>query len=275
MSNNSSIKECQRLLYVWMSKYENRSLDQIKISCDSLCAAKGIESFRPIWQIFWPLVYSGVIDHVGKGRYALSDPIAINFGNCCYYFNHIPSVPNKTTNYIGIYITESKVLDERVKITTCNPYSILKSFPSVDQVVDTFPTTLQDEESLHYLNRKGKKSGVAELLSEGFSRYFCIPDKLFIRAIPDRSINPDAFSISYCYDRAINGEGNGKYDKKNQLLIMPRYAMPCMLYRVLFLQCLKNGYYPEVTEDTYSFKGIPDKIIVELNRILCNSISYE
>lgn len=275
MSNKISIKECQRLLYVWMSKFENRSLDQIKASCDSLSAAKAIDTYNPIWQIFWPMVFSGVIDHVGKGRYALSEPVGVNFGNCCYYFNHIPSVPYKATGYVGIYVSESKDLDDRIKITTCHPLSILKNFPSVDKVVDSFPQTIQDEENLHYLNRMGKKSGVAELMAEGFSRYFCIPEKLYIRAIPDRSINPDAFSITYCYDRVINKEGNGTYDKKSQLLVMPRYAMPCMIYRVLFLQCLKNGSFPEVTDDSYLFKNIPGKVVNELNRILCNSINNE
>ena len=78
--NKDDIEKAQQLLYVWISKFENRSLDSIKQKCDYLNEIFHFELPNPIWGIFWPLVFNGVIDHVGKGYYALSEPIVLDYG---------------------------------------------------------------------------------------------------------------------------------------------------------------------------------------------------
>lgn len=82
---------------------------------------------------------------------------------------------------------------------------------------------------MKYYNRNARK-GLAQLKSEGFARYFSIPDELYMREIPDRSINPEAFSIAYCYSRVINKEPNGIYNEESKLLILP-----ILLSRVCFI----------------------------------------
>ena len=159
-------------------------------------------------------------------------------------------------------------------IIKVNPLSILKRFPTVKDVVDSFPESLRDEKDLKYYNRTSRK-GLAKLESEGFVRYFSIPDELYIRELPDRSINPEAFSIAYCYSRVINKEFNGIYKEESKLLVVPIFAFPCLLYRSLLLCSLSNGVMPEVNERYYYFMNMSKSYVKQLNRILCNSITYE
>ena len=77
MSSKESF-ELQKLLYVWLSKLGRRSLESIKASCEYLVESHDVTSYNPIWEIFWPLVFSGVADHTGKGYYALTEPIIID-----------------------------------------------------------------------------------------------------------------------------------------------------------------------------------------------------
>ena len=49
-------------------------MESIKQNCDYLNEIYHLELRNPIWGIFWPLVFNGVIDHVGNGFYALSEP---------------------------------------------------------------------------------------------------------------------------------------------------------------------------------------------------------
>ncbi len=266
--------ELQKLLYVWLSKLGRRSLESIKACCEYLVESHDVTSYNPIWEIFWPLAFSGVADHTGKGYYALTEPIIIDFGTHYYYINNTPKGDNYKEVSVGIYLSEELNNENDFKVIVTDPKAILKKFPSVDIVVDNFPKTIQDEKELKFHDYKNKK-GVADLEKDGLKRFFSNPEKAYIREIPDRTINPDAFAIAFCYGRAISGEGNGTYFSKQNKLITPSFAIPYTLFRVLQLQSMSTKTLPIKDGRDYIFYGIPASVVKELNRILCNSISYE
>ena len=69
----NNILKAQESLYIWLASFEKRSYDMIRQSCDYLNVqyGLGIEN-NAVWKIFYPLVYSGVVDHIGKGYFALN-----------------------------------------------------------------------------------------------------------------------------------------------------------------------------------------------------------
>lgn len=271
--NKECINRVQQLLYVWISKFDKRSLESIKQSCDYLNEIYHLELQNPIWGIFWPLVFNGVIDHIGNGFYALSEPIVLDYGTHFYYINVFPQ--KVKSEYVSVGITLSETFEE-VECKTMRPsaITILKSYPCIKDVVDAFPKSLEDESNLKYVNWKSRR-GLAELEKEGLTRYFSLPEQLYLRQLPSRAINPEAFAISYCLTRAINNELNGKYNAATHQLTMPSFAMPFMVYRVLLLECMASKQLPQKQVSDYIFENISTRTIKQLNRIFCNSIQYE
>lgn len=266
--------EIRSILYVWLSKLGKRSLESIKANCDYLAESHNISVSNPIWEFFWPMVFSGVIDHTGKGYYALTEPLILNYHTHFYYINYRPNGCKYQEVSVGIFISDTLVNDHGVKVICVDPRSILKKYPSVDKIVDAFPESIQDETELKYFNWKNKR-GVAELEKDGLKRFFSIPEKVYIRELPGRTINPDAFAIAYCYSRVINNESNGTYFRDKKELVTPSFAMPLMLYRVLQLETMASRHLPEKDGDSYIFNGVSQPMVKELNRILCKSIKYE
>jgi hypothetical protein len=219
-------------------------------------------------------VFSGVADHTGKGYYALTEPLILKFESHCYHINNIPISEKFKEVSVGIYITEGLKNEYDIKKIEVDPKAILKNYPSVDKVVDNFSKSIQDEKELKYYDWKNR-IGVAELEKEGLKRFFSYPAKAYMRELPDRTINPDAFAIAYCYGRAISGEGNGTYYSEQKELVTPAFAIPFTLYRVLQLETMKKKTLPEKEDNIYVYKGVSSSVVKELNRILCNSIRYE
>lgn len=93
MNKVEILSDLQYLLYVWLSKFEKRSLTNIKAHCNFLNDSYKLNISYPDWSIFWPLVYNGLVDHVGKGYYAVTTPIIIDYGSHFIYVNH--SCPEK------------------------------------------------------------------------------------------------------------------------------------------------------------------------------------
>lgn len=271
--STDKIEKAQQLLYIWISHFDKRSLESIKQNCDYLNNIYRLQLSNPIWGIFWPLVFNGVIDHVGNGYYTLSSSIVLDYSTHSYYINASPEKQNSEKVSVGIELAGS-VVDTFYKIMRPSPLAILKTYPNIKDVVDNFPKTLQDESKLKYKNPITRR-GLAELEQNGLTRYFSLPESLYIRELPSRSINPEAYAIAYCLSRVVNGENNGVYDQHSKILKMPNFAMPFMLYRALLLECMAFKKLPRQIEYNYVFENISVDIIKQLNRILCNSIGYE
>lgn len=267
-------REASFLLYVWLSKLGRRSLESIKTSCDYLVESHNLSVNNSIWELFWPLVFSGVVDHTGKGYYALTEPLILNFHTHYYYINNRPNGCIAEEVSTGILLSDKLVNENGIKDIEVDPKTILKKYPSVDKVVDSFPESLQDPSDLKYYDWKNKK-GVARLENDGLKRFFSIPEKVYMRELPDRTIHPDAFAIACTYGKVINNENNGIYYREHKKLVTPSFAIPYTLYRVLQLETMSSRHLPEKINDTIIFNQVSLPVVKELNRILCNSIRYE
>lgn len=272
MSSSKTIT-AQGLLYSWMSSYEKRSYNLIREACGFLNESLKLGlGDRPIWDVFFPLVFSGVIDHVGNDYYSLTKPAALVFDGHAYLLNH-EAKPNSVAGLpIGYReVSRGKIPDD-ITALRMNSLSVLKSFPSVDKVIDSWQTSVLDEDLLQYHNRN--RIGVADH-SSGITRYFSIREKNYLKEMPARPFNPDAYSIGICYERSLTGEGNGRYDRQSRTLYLKRFAMPALLYRSLALDGMAAKEFPFAQGDCFVFRNISPRVVKELNRILCKSISHE
>lgn len=274
MNKDVKLFQLQSLLHVWLSKYENRSIENIRKNCNDLNVSYSLGLNNPIWSLFWPLVYNGVVDFVGRGYYALVEPLILDFDKHFFCVNFIPSIEYKATNAVGIYLTSARPKENGIKTIKTNALQILKQIPKLEEVVDDFPKTFQDESKLKYYNWRTRR-GLAELENNGLVRFFSLPQEHYLRQLPDKRINPEAFAIAYCLSRVVNNELNGLYHQENKELSMPIFGMSFSIYRVLLLATMCSGNMPEVRNNNYVFKCISLKIVQELNRIFSNSISYE
>ena len=169
---------------------------------------------------------------------------------------------------------KGKAISRQMRIIHADALSVLKNIPSFADTVDKFPKTLQDESNLEYYNYKTKR-GIAKIEKNGITRYFSLPEKLYIKELPAREINPEAFAIAYCLSRQVNDEYNGRYDSNTQELYLPTFALPFTIYRALMLETMESGLLPEVHGSDYLFRFVSPKTVKELNRIFSNSIKYE
>jgi len=271
----NSLYKVQEGLYIWLSNFEKRSYTSIKQNCDYLNTAYnlGLGDYA-VWYLFYPLLYCGVADHVGNGYYALTNPICYKFGDEYVFTNLAIKEDVHRTLFVGINMTKNYRIVEGIKTNSFDAISILKTYPSLDAIVDGFPKSVENLVNAEYYNWKNKK-GVTKRFHDGIVRYFSIPELMYQREIPGKNINPDAFSIAFCYGRVINNEYNGQYDSKNKVLMIPTFACVIMTFRILFLESLSHGREPQRIGDNFYFYEISSKIIKELNRIYCNTIRYE
>ena len=271
--STDKIQKAQELLYDWISHFDKRSLETIKKNCDYLDNIYELQLTNPIWGIFWPLVFNGVIDHIGNGYYALSSTIILDFSTHSYFVNASKVNQKSEKALVGIELA-GPLTETEYKVMRPVPLAILKTYPTIKDDVEGFPKTLQDESNLKYANSRTRR-GLAELEQNGLTRYFSLPESLYIRELPSRNINPEAYAIAYCLTRVVNGEPNGIYYQKTKVLKMPTFAMPFMIYRVLLIECMAFKKLPHQEEYNYVFENISVDIIKQLNRIFCNSINYE
>lgn len=272
--SKAGIIQAQKLLYVWISSYEKRSYTQIKDACTFLNVSHNLGlGERPVWDLFYPMLFSGVIDHIGKEYYSLTKPVALVFEDHAYLLNC--DGIGRSSNKLPVGYSEVSIdtIPEGVSTLQMITISVLKSFPAVNSVIDTWETSVLDEEQLTYHDFRNR-IGVAEY-TNGHTRYFSIPEKNYLKEMPPRRLNPDAYSIGMSYERALNGLGNGRYNRATKELILRRFAFPVLLYRCLSIDGMSIKTFPTSSEDYYIFKNISTAVAKEINRILCKSIIYE
>lgn len=273
---NSEIGIVQELLLKWMVCGEKkRSYESIRKNCEYLDKAYelGLEN-NAVWTLFNPLFRTGVIEFAGNDYYALSPAIAIEFDGCFIYNSPLPQKKSNRTKFTGIYRTNDPEDIAGIKIVHFNAEKILKHIPSVKEVVDSFSISIEDLTQAEYYHYKGAK-GLTKRDKEGTVRYFCIPELHYQKEVPGRAINPDAFNIAYNYSRSINGIYSGKFNKQHHMLEMQSFGLPVIIERILFLESMRYGKFPENDDRHKRFFSISDGVVKQLNRILCNTIEYE
>lgn len=273
---NSKIEIAQELLLKWMACGEKkRSYELIRKNCEYLNRAYELElEDNAVWTLFHPMFRTGVIEFAGNDCYALSPTIAIEYNNNFIYNSPLDQKKSNRTKFTGIYKTDNPEDIEGIKIVHFNAENILRHIPSVKDVIDSFPISIEDLTQVEYYHNKGAK-GLTKRIKEGAVRYFCIPELLYQREVPGRAINPDAFNIAYSYSRSINGIFSGKFSSRDNMLEMQSFGLPVAIERILFLESMRYGESPENCDRYKRFFPISIGVVKQLNRILCNTIKYE
>lgn len=273
---NSKIEIARGLLLKWMACEEKkRSYESIRKNCEYLDQAYELGLGNDaIWTLFHPLFRTGVIEFAGKDCYALSPTVAIEYDGHFIYNSPLLQKKSNRTKFTGIYRTENPEDVEGIKIIRFNAEKILKHIPSVKEVVDSYPISIEDLTQVEYYHYKGAK-GLTKRVKDGTVRYFCVPELLYQREVPGRSINPDAFNIAYNYSRSINDIFSGKFNSRHHILEIQSFGLPVIIERILFLESMLYGEPPENGDSYKRFFFNSNGIVKQLNRILCNTIEYE
>lgn len=271
---NSDLFHAQKLLYEWLCHSGKRSYETIRKNCLYLDEAYslGYDS-SSIWRLFNPLVKTGVVDYVGGDYYAACPKISL--ARCEHVLYSNPGEHNiieDETPFVGLYISKKSEAFSDAK--PFDALSVLRTLPSVDRIVDNFPRSVQDLTGAQFYNHKSAR-GLTKKLNDGAVRYFSIPEKVYEREVPSRVNNPDAFNLAFCYSRAINGKHTGRYCGESHTLRVNNLGFPIILFRVLLVESMLNGFIPTVSDSTVSFEGISTRVTKELNRILCKTIVNE
>ena len=274
--SNGKFDIARELLLKWMACGERKlSYESIRKNCEYLDQAYGLGlDGYAMWTLFQPLFRTGVAEFAGKDCYALSPSVAIERDGLFIYNSTLPQRVSNRTPFTGIFRTRDMKDIEGMGIVNFDAETVLRSFPSVKEVTDSFPVSVEDLSHAEYYHYKGRK-GLTKSLDDGAVRYFCIPETLYQREVPGRAINPDAFSIAYCCSRSINGEKAGTYNPRSKILRMNSFGLPASLERILFLESMTLGHFPEEAHRYKVYLGIGPGVVKQMNRILCNTIENE
>lgn len=262
------MKEAQKLLYIWLKEVGEISYERIKQSCIYLNTKFEYSLEKPIHYLFYPLLYDGIVEFSGNGKFCVTPECIISKGKT----NHI-MVNSRITDSslcatsIGIQTSKRAELMSHKNRYDFNLESILKQIPTVESCVLAYQEVYNIKVS-EFVNT----NGVSKKNNNSQRHYFIDLQKGKCYLIPHQSMNPDAINIATCYERIINSINNGIYNISSKELRFRVYRMPILLYRALMIESLFYGKMPYIDNGYYVFNNISRKAYLELNRVLCNSI---
>ncbi len=262
------MEKAQELLYIWLKEVGEVSYERIKQTCIYLNTKFGYSLEKPTHHFFYPLLYYGVVEFSGNGKFCITPECVTSKGKN----NHIIINSEKNDSSlviacIGIQISKSDDMLCRENRYNFSLESILTQIPTIESCVLTYQqiNNVKPSDFVH-------SNGVSKKKNDSQRCYFIDSQKGIYYAIPHQSINPDAINIATCYGRVVDSEHNGIYDTTTKRLKMRTYRMPILLYRLLMIESLFCGEMPYIDNGYYVFSNISRKAYIELNRVLCNSI---
>jgi hypothetical protein len=262
------MRNIQELLHLWMTQVGCVRYEQIKDVCEYLNIKYALGLERPMHKIFYPLLYSGVVDLVNDGRYQITPMcIILRSKQKTIVSNPVDKDKLIQTSFVGIYTTNNNQFANSEQSYSFNAEAILKEFPTIKDVVGDF-------ELKHDYNPSEFSSGIGlqKKTSNSIFSYFIDTNSRCYK-VPLNSSNPDAYNIAYCYDRVIAGISNGEYNSAIKSLKLKLPHIPILIYRVLMLESLFNEREPLVEAGSYTFYNVNQKLHKELNRIFCGTIT--
>lgn len=261
----------QELIYIWLREVGEVNYDRIKQACNYLNNKHALSFEKPIHNLFYPLLYSGVVEFSRHGKFCIAPECVISKGGEIHIVVNPRIVDNSLeANAIGIYTSNQPDVFATATRYQFNLESILTKIPSVDSCVLSYQQ-IHDVRLCDFEQREG----VSRKKSDSRRWYFIDSTHDQCYSIPDQSINPDAINIATCYTRIITSLHNGIYNSVSRELKMNKYHMPILVYRVLMIESLFGGTMPYIDNEYYVFKNISRKAFSELNRIFCQSIKQD
>lgn len=175
-----------------------------------------------------------------------------------------------------------------------NPLRILETFPSLLDIIKTFPDAKQEISfqnlkmicniayNYKYISKTGDETGIYKVDDQPwYNEYIYIKEQTLLKKIPDfESKEYDSLNVARTYSRMKLKPNSPifKYNKERQELIFNDYTshrnwgndFPIILLRALLMfdqnQLSKEEYYSEITENLI-FTNIPNSAYNELLRI--------
>ncbi len=267
----SNIATAQSLLLKWISIKGSVSYQQIKDRCEYLVLQYRIDNYgKPTTHLFYPLLYSGVIDIVGVGKYAATPTCIVSKTKSNIKVISNPSTLNNVQNssFAGIYIDKND--DAVLSSYNINTVSILSKIPTVEDIIKSCDTIVG-----YNFDSSEKRLGVIKKSEDGLIRYFVNCDKYQCYILESVSSNPDILNIAAYYERVLKGERNGVYLQSNKELKLKHIGLPIIIFRLLLLESLLNDTEPYLQDGYYVFRDVSNSVTRELNRIFCNSIDIK
>lgn len=262
------MENAQRLLYIWIKEAGEVSYELVNKACSYLDVKFNFSFEKPTLNLFYPLLYNGVIDFSGNGKFCVTPKCIITKSKNKHIIVNSEIIDSSSCMVsVGIQVSES------VELITCeNRYNfnlefILTQMPTVESCILTFQEIYNVKASDFIKNK-----GVSKKKNDSHRYYFLDPKRKKCYTIPHQSINPDAINIAACYERILDSEYNGVYDTTCKQLKLKVYRIPILIYRVLMIESLFSGKMPYIDNGCYVFSNISNKAYLELNRVLCKSI---
>lgn len=262
------MKKAQELLYIWLKEVGEVSYERIKQTCIYLNAKFDYPFEKPIHQFFYPLLYNGVIEFSGNGRFCITPECVITKDkNKHIAINHKVFDNSLCMFDIGIHTSKSIETLSHKNRYDFNLESILTQMPTIESCVLSYPEIYNVKISDFVTS-----SGVSKKKNDSQRYYFLCPQNGKCYVIPHQSTNPDALNIAMCYGRVVNAEHNGIYNTCRKELRLNIYYTPILIYRALMIESLFYGIMPYIDNGFYVFNNINRKAYSEINRIFCQSI---
>lgn len=262
------MKDIQELLYLWMSQVGCVRYERIKEVCEYLNTKYALGLEKPMHNIFYPLLYSGVVDFANDGRYQITPMCVISRSKRnTIISNPIDKDGLMETSFVGIYTTSNNEFDDGGQLYNFSAEAILKEFPSVKDVVVNF-----ELQSDYTPSEFSFGIGLKKKTSDSIFSYFIDTNNRCYK-VPHQSSNPDAYNIACYYNRVTKGEINGVYNSTLKSLKLKLPHIPMLIYRVLMLESLFNDKEPFIKDGYYIFCDISQNVYKELNRIFCETIA--
>lgn len=272
---NTNLYKAQCLLLKWMSLKEQMGYDVIKFYCKYLNLQYKLgEEEHPAWKIFLPLFLQGNIDTIGDGKFRVTEPLLIDGERGYVYMNIFTEKYEDQTSIPFICYSKVKPQYEFSIEYKFYAKAILDRIPSIDKVVSSFEILSTNDFTNLVYDCKNKCIGVAKRIDVESSYYFIYPNRKIV-SIPNWYADPEAINLAYCYSRVICQEINGYYSVEKHVLRIKKNHFSIILYRILLVESILKGGKPTSNFDYYIFDKISKDVVKKINKILCNSISYE
>ncbi|MEI9921113.1 MAG: hypothetical protein WDO14_20305 [Bacteroidota bacterium] len=288
MDPKSDFISKQALLMSWIKHHKTRSIDQIRMACQSLISIDNAEVKYPLLNIFYPLLRKGLVEFSGNGNYFIPAPSIL------YYTKSGRAVginldASQKLNLIETYNVDEDVFGivrgafKKVEVlqfcnkNRCNFYQpkipgILSSFPSIEQTVHSFQRSTPNSVKGQWYDSSNRQwtnhaLDICPFRTDENAQRIYLKVKGDFYEIPFNNINPDGRSLAECYQAICSNRQLLSYNRETSQLEVSNTTIPIILERVLRMASLDQ--IDGVVENKYQtiFAGVSPAAMKEVNRI--------
>jgi len=289
------LQDQRSLLFNWIKYKKSVSWEQLKngakrISYDKEC------NINHVYNIILPLLYSGLIEFIGQGKYMISPPVAFNyensdtviFINCndfqkkCIYKNII----NYNEDFFGIIRcskehlhSDNEITEILPNINTISVLSMLNNFPKITKLTPyardghISPKIFWNVKKYKWDDTLYCDQGLCKIEKDTPAVFWKHKGGFFskLHAFSD---NPDAQNIMKLQQASLENHVYLSYNRKAKELHIKGQYLPILLNRVLSLKYIDSELWVRNTDFNIIYHNINKKEVSQIKRILSTTIEY-